>query len=1015
MFGSISRALDPNRKITQYVLNNWQTEQGLPQNSIIEIYQTQDGYLWLGTEEGLIRFNGSQFESFNSSKIGFEYSNYISCMYQDRVGNFWIGTYGDGLICYKENQFKLLTSQDGLVSNYISRIHEDSNGVLWIGTEFGLCAYKEGKFRSITMNSKAFVELVGSFYETSDDSLLITTNKGVYLMHGDSLRPFWSEIADYTQDIRDIIKDSIGNYWMGVHGLGLVRYDGSRASVIVDSAKGLLSNDIMNLYKSSNGMVWIATRKGLNRYYRGEIDSLTEFDGLSLNDIRSIYEDREGNLWIGTYGGGLNRLKDGKFTSFTTREGLSAKFIWSLYQDFDSSIWIATHGGGLNHLQHGKVTIYTTQEGLCNNFISSIARDPLGNLLVGTHYGGLNVILPNKMRHITTKNGLPANSIRALFKDSENTIWIGTGGGGLCRWKTDSNSFQTISVNDGLCDNYVQQICEDTSQNLWIATKGGLNRIDLKTRSVKSYTTQSGLPYNNLRCLFVDDENNLWIGTKGGGLILLSGDKFSLFTTEHGLYDNTIFGILNDNENYMWFSCNRGLFKIRRTELLAISKSELNSAFCISYGQGSGMKNQECNGGVQPSCLKSYTGSLWFPTVDGVVNFNPEKMPYNKEIPPVFIEAIIIDRDTIYGNSPVIFNPGTERFEIHYAGLSYMESKKNQYKYKLEGFDTDWVNAGNRNIAFYTNIRPGVYLFRVIACNNDGLWNEEGAVISIRIQYFFYQTRWFYLLMALFVFVLGMALNSLRIRHKKSKELESLNNQLLNANEELVKANQVKDELLHIAAHEMKNPLQIISGFAQLIGKVSEKSSIQEKAQKIFESSHRMKTIIERLLESAAIESGTVQPKLTRFNIREVIEKVVKNNSEHAQQKRQCFKFEINQDVEVLTDRELLVEAVDNLISNALKFSPFDTVITTKIECFVNEIRIRVSDQGPGITNEDREKIFGKFTKLSARPTGNEVSTGLGLSIVKQIMELLGGRVECDSLHKGGASFILILTRTNEN
>ncbi|HKX27828.1 MAG TPA: ATP-binding protein, partial [Blastocatellia bacterium] len=447
----------------------------------------------------------------------------------------------------------------------------------------------------------------------------------------------------------------------------------------------------------------------------------TTVEGLANDIARCVYESRDGSVWIGTRGGGVSRLKHGHFTHYTTRDGLANDVVMALYEDRAGAMWIGTNGG-LSRFKDGRFTTFSRKDGLSHDFV------------------------------------------RAILEDRGGALWIGTRGGGLNRFK--DGKF-TSYLNQEFSSDAVQMIHEDRAGQIWIGSNNGLTRF--KDGQFATYTTRDGLAHNSVYSLIEDRDGAFWIGTYGGGLSRFKDGKFINCTTKDGLYDDIAFQILDDGNGNLWMSCNRGIYRASKQELNDFADGKIRSVTSTSYGIADGMKSRECNGGSQPAGWQTRDGRLWFPTLKGVAVVDPERMRTNSLIPSVIIEQVLVDRQLVPPGRAASVSPGKGQLEFNYTGLSLFAPDRVKFKYKLEGFDQDWIEAGTRRVAYYTNMPPGRYRFRVIACNNDGVWNEEGAAFAFYLQPHFHQTYWFYALCVAAVILLGVLIYLLRSRQVREK------------------------------------------------------------------------------------------------------------------------------------------------------------------------------------------------------------------------------------------------------
>jgi ligand-binding sensor domain-containing protein/serine/threonine protein kinase len=816
---SVALALDPNKSITQYAHEVWQDE--LPQNTILTIKQTRNGYIWFGTYEGLVRFDGIRFTVFDKRSTKEIENNAVFVVYEDSKGTLWIGTNG-GLNCLKDGKFSIYRTKEGLSNNSIKAVLEDRAGNIWIGTERGLDRFRDGKFTAYSTQNGLSNDSIRTIYEDKKGNLWLGTHGGLNCFKDGKFTSYTTKEGLPNDGVRSLFEDEEGNLWIGTNGGGFCSFKDGKFTTY--NTKSGLSNDfVYPLIKDRDGNFWIGTNGGgINRFKDGKFTSYTSKDGLSNDFVRAIYEDREGNIWIGT-NGGLNCLKDRKFTSYTTREGLSNDNVRVTYQDREGGIWIGTDGGGVCRFKDGEFTVYGIKEGLPNDNIRSLVEDREGNIWIGTNGDGLCRLRNGKITTFSSKDGLSNDFVYALYEDRDGNLWIGTTGGGLNRYK--DGKFTVYTVKDGLSNNSVRAIHQDRSGNLWLATAGGGLSL-LKEGKFINFTNKDGLSNDFVLALYEDKEGDLWIGTNGGINRYRNG-KFTVYTSKDGLFDDTAFQILEDGKGNLWMSCNRGVYRVSKKELDDFDKGIIKTINCIAYGKVDGLGANQCNGASQPSGLRTSDGRLWFPTIGGLSSIDPENIKLNGLAPAVLIDEIIIDNQSISFSDQIALSPGKQKFEFHYTGLSYLAPGKVGFKYMLEGFDREWVDAGTRRTAYYTNIPPGSYKFKVLACNNDGVWNELGASIGFQLPPPLWRTWWAYLLYALSIAGAGYGGVKLRLQalqrrteilegkvaertaelDKKNEELaqkmeqlrishketEEKNDQLARKNEELAKKN---DELV---------------------------------------------------------------------------------------------------------------------------------------------------------------------------------------------------------------------------
>jgi ligand-binding sensor domain-containing protein/signal transduction histidine kinase len=753
--GATVYALDSPRELSQFGHEVWLTENGLPQNTVHAIAQTSDGYIWIGTEEGLARFDGVKFTVFDKQNTPEIKSNYIRSLLADRQGALWIGT-AQGLVRMLNGKFTLFTRDDGLPSETIHAVYEDRERNHWVATANGLGLLKSGGLTTFTTKERLISGSIQALLEDSDGALWIATPYGVGRIKDGKFTNYTVRDGLGGNSVRAIQQDRSGRIWFGSLG-GLTSWEGNRFTTYT-TRDGLPNDRVISLQPDRDGGLLIGTAGGLCRFSDGRFTGFNAGEALATSTILSLLEDLEGNVWIGTESGGINLLKDTKFTTYTVRNGLSNDLVKSIYEDHDGSVWIGTDGGGLNLLRNGKLTAYTTRDKLASNVVLSLAGDTAGNLWIGTPEG-LNRLSQGKFTTYTSADGLANNDVRSIYLDRRGDLWIGTRSG---LTKLHNGVFKTFTEVDGLPNDLVNTVYEDSKGNLWIGTFGGLAR--LTNEEFTSFTTADGLSSDAVISLHEDSDGTLWIGTNGGGLNRMRDGKFTTYTTSNGLLDDVVYRILEDGQNNLWLSCRKGIFHISKKELDEFAKGTIASIAPVAYGTADGMTTRECSGGGDPAGWRGSDGKLWFPTIKGVAMIDPERLRTNSHAPPVVIEQIRIDEQSFAPSERLELPAGTTRFDLYYTAPSFVAPEKVRFKYKLDGFDQDWIDSGTRRIAYYTNLRPGAYTFRVIASNNDGVWNQTGAAVSLYLKPYFYQTYWFYAVCLLALVLLAWLLFRLRVR-----------------------------------------------------------------------------------------------------------------------------------------------------------------------------------------------------------------------------------------------------------
>lgn len=753
-----------------YLVENWQTDEGLPQNSVTSMAQTKDGYLWLGTFNGLVRFDGVRFTVFNNRTTPEMPNSRIVFLWLDKSGTLWIGTESGGLLRLKHGKFDAFSLPESFQNGFVMFMCEDASGAVWFTTNNGhLGRFQDGQ---ITADPVRW-GLKGFYCKTvarDGDRLWLGSDHGLLVWQDGK---FTAEPAAEPLKLPrfDMMTPSkTGGFWVAAN---------QRVQKV---REGKLSADfgpypwskgaITTIHEDRNGEVWVGTYgSGLLHYDKnGKLSRVTTSEGLSHDNIRSIFDDQEGNFWVGTDGGGLNRLKEPTFSVYDRAHGLSDDIVLSVCEDDDGALWIGTNGGGVNRLQNGIARQFGAEDGLGGDHVWSVFADKKKNVWAGTWGSGLFRLRGGQFEPAESENGV----VLAAFEDRKGNLWFGTQGGLVRRGPNERRLF---TVADRLSHNDVRAIAEDADGDLWIGTNGGgLNRF--KDGQFTSYRKKDGLGEDSVWCLHADADRVLWIGTCGGGLSRLEAGKFSNFTAEDGLPDNVICHIEEDSRGNLWMSSYNGVFRVAKQDLKNYRRQAGQPLPCVGYGKADGLPSRECTGGFQPSGVKTRDGNLVFPTIKGVAMLNPEQIKTNPLPPPTVIEEVYVDGGKLVdiGQLRRLKIPyGCERFEIRYTALSFSAPDKVRFTYKMEGLDGDWVDAGSRRVAYYSHPPAGEFTFRVRACNNDGVWNKAGAVLKLSIPPPFWTTWWFVASSVLAVAggIAGVArIAALKKMHRQMERLE---------------------------------------------------------------------------------------------------------------------------------------------------------------------------------------------------------------------------------------------------
>ena len=740
-------AEDASSFIRQSVHRVWSTENGLPQNSVNTIIQTRDGYLWLGTQEGLVRFNGATFAVFDKRSTKAMKSNTIHALLEDRENNLWIATSRGGLMQYHAGEFRTYSKSEGLADDSVNALLQDAKGNLWIGTPNGLDRFEKGSFIHYTVAEGLSGNSIKALAETADGDLWVATNNGLDQIHQGDFHP--GNIDHLLAGAKINVLHADGKeLWVGTESSDVYRLSDEKL-VRYNSKQGLPDVPVISMMQDQDGL-WVGTYRGgfchLSGGEKQRFDCFTSSDGLNDEVVFSLLRDREGSFWVGTLTGGLNQFRRARFTTFDhARTGASPAR--SLYEAHDGSIWVGTDSG-LNRYKDGRVQSYLLRNDGAKNDVRSVMQSRDGSIWVGTK-NGLNQIINGNIRRYTASDGLPDNQIYAVFQDHSGTIWIGSEHG-IARLV--NGQFQKFDAQSGAPTNLVWTIFEDHEYNLWFGTYGQL-ALFRDGRFIPE-AEDKRLALHDVTYFYEDSDRVLWLTTAGNGLKRVDHENITSYSQDQGLFNETIWAILEDDQNYFWISSNRGIFKVAKGELNAFANGQLSQINSISYDAEDG-SSAECNGGSQNPALKTSKGELLFACWRGVVIAgSTRRFPQNDFAPPVVIEKVILNGEPISQNAEIsISNEGKLAFS--FAALSYVVPSHNTFKYRLEPNDNEW-NFSSTGEAQYTIQSPGRYQFHVLAANSDGNWNKVGVNFSFYLKPPFYRTRWFRYLCVLGIILFGI-------------------------------------------------------------------------------------------------------------------------------------------------------------------------------------------------------------------------------------------------------------------
>jgi signal transduction histidine kinase/ligand-binding sensor domain-containing protein/DNA-binding response OmpR family regulator len=1029
--------------------------------------------MWFGTEDGLNRYDGHTFivyrhEPGNEASLS---DNTIYSMFEDHAGTLWIGTANGGLNKFdpatgRFAHYKYRPGQTGGPSgNQLQSVQEDQQGRIWMavaGSGVNRFDPSTGAFTHFIHDPKDSTTLASNYATCvlvdRRGTLWVGTSGGGLNRFNSATGKFshFGNVAGQPETLPDntvysLYEDASGMIWLGSFGGTLIRFDPIRNQFTrynnVSKGTGTLDNNlVMSICEDARGAIWIATLgNGVNRFDRASGKfTLYKYQpensrSLSTNNTMAVYEDRSGILWIGTYGKGIDKLDllSGRFTHYLSRPGdagsLSSNLISPVLEDRSGQLWIGTMDQGLNQLDPttGKVKQYQNKPGnpatLNSNIVLALCEDRTGSIWVGTP-SGLNQLDPKSgkiTRYYAREDDtttLNSTIVSDVYEDRSGTLWVA--GMGLSKLNRKNGTFSRYPYyreSGSLEPSMIEKVYEDRAGTLWIGSDAGLNVFDRLTGKFSLFklnaTDSTALINFPVQWIHEDKMEHLWVGTTMG-LYVINRQKGTsrLYQKKDGLPSNGILGILEDDKGYLWLSTAQGLCCFNP----ATGQSR-------NYNAADGLQSNEF---VQSASAKRMNGMLMFGGINGLNVFHPDSLRVSTFRPPVVMT------DFQVFNQPVPIRAATEEngrkfalfqsitltkaielpydanvFSFEFSALDYTRPEKNQYAYKMEGFDRDWIYSGTRRFVTYTNLSPGSYTFRVKATNSDGVWNESGTSIGITVLPPWWRTWWAYalyaiLLLAALYLVYRYLISRERLRNElQLKQLES---------EKLQEVDQMKTRFFTNISHEFRTPLTLILGPLQQL--IAQPSGDVENNRRVFilmqRQAQRLLQLINQLLDIAKLEGGRVRLEAVEMDIVKYLRAITYSFASLGESRHISLGFRTSHErIIAFFDKDKLEKIVSNLLSNAFKFTPEGGNIDVALEVVGagegERVEIVVQDSGIGIPTNRLHRIFDRFYQVDGSHTREQEGTGIGLALTRELVALHRGTIQVDSEVGRGTRFIV--------
>ena len=949
----------------------------VPSTTIRAIVQTTDGYLWLGTYAGLLRFDGVRIVSFTVGNTPSLSSDSIRILYEDRATNLWIGTDDAGIVRYRDGEFFRMGAEQGLTEPEVFIIREDRDSTIWVGTRRGLFFLKNDRFHTLPETNVLATATVESLAADPNGGMWVGASKGLFRLSGNAAQ---MTTVLSVRDVQSLAIDSNQIVWAAVDARSNYRISPTGSET--EAQRRALR--FRWFQQGRAGDLWLAgTRGTLFRSSGGDISNATAVAQFDRPQIMAICDDTDGNIWVGIEAHGLYRLRRKRVTAFGTRDGIPTENVTTILEDSSGKIWLGTFGKGLVVAKDGSSPFEPRPVPRDVVNITGLHETREGTLWFGTY--NIDRFYWDGSRFVPDTNGSPG--CRVLCEDREGALWIGTLRDGVERHQGDR--VQRFTTKDGLSSDRVQCLSEDHRGDLWIGTHRGLNRIS--GGKIVPFVGEENLRTRSIRSLYVDRLGDLWMGSLGSGLIRYREQQLQTITSRNGLPSDSIEDVLEDDEGRIWLGTADGIVCVNRDELEACAEGRKSFVNCLTLGPEDGMVVAQAGTGFKPSSMKSRSGLLWFCTAGGVVAVDPKTIGPRTRPPPVYIEEVIADDKPLLlqrssgRDKPTVFiPPRTSRVGFRYTALSFGAPERLQFRYRLDGFDNDWINARGEREGYYTRLPLGTYQFRVKATGKGGVPNETGATIAVIVIPAWWQTWWFRsaAIIAISAFIFGLYEWRVHQHRKARTAQEAFSRRLIDSQEQ---------ERKRVAAElhdSLGQSLQIIKGRAQL--GLNRAGPPDERTTQFEEIST---AATEAIREVRAISHALRPAELDQLGLTKAVEWMAQQASATSQTRFACELEDVDRvlppEMEISLYR-IAQEGINNVLKHA---EAAEAILELKRTDHV--VRLSVFDNGRG------------FVRSSQNEPARE-RFGHGLAGIAERVKLMGSEFDLQSAPGRGTRLTVI-------
>ncbi len=1020
----LAYGLDPAKAITQYHQLVWNTDNGLPQNSVTAIAQTDDGYIWLGTEEGLARFDGIRFVLFNEENTPAISNNTIGATVAEPGGGFWALTLG-GLLHYSGGSFHTMAEAEGLPTLKLNAFVREPSGALWIATEdHGLLRYVGGAFETTRLGGPKSEPALRALARQKDGTLWIASNRGLIRFAQNHATWFTALDGLPDSDIQTVAVGPDQTVWCGTHSGGLAHWHEGKFEIL-DTSSGLPPNPIRQVLFDRDGNLWmIFEGAGIGRWHDGKFTPYRAAAGLPDDDVASLFESRDGELWIGETNAGVAELADPRAWNWGVPEGLRAPLVWAIAEDAEGAIWFTNARGGIGRLQNGQIRMYPLGADALKNNALALMVDQHDEVWAGGDHGRVFHIVKNEI-HSFELPGSRQWPVGTIAEDGTGAMWFGSFDGLV---RLSGGNMQMFTSKDGLASGLVASLLTARDGSLWIGCRGGLAHY--ANSKFENYGKADGLRGDTVSGMYEDEDGALWLAMSSGGLQRLKNGHISSIGLRNGLWTHSINAIVSDHRGSLWLSSDSGIARIPRRDLEAVADTGHPLPSYELFGRQDGIRNPECSGEVTTAGIRSHDGRLWFPTVKGLVMIDLDRLPPFPPLAPVVLEQVTADGLALSPETAPTLRAGHGEFEINYTVPNFANPTGIRFRYRLAGADSDWVYAGDRRTAHYANLAPGDYQFDVEAESVPGSWTQPVHTFTFRVPPLFYQTGWFFtlcLLAAALCLGAGYWYRTRALR-RRNTELErrvaERTAQMTHAMRTAEAAAAAKSEFLANMSHEIRTPINAVVALADLLLGTHLEAEAREYAETIRNGARTLISIINNILDFSKIESRRIDLEHQPLDPRRCVADAMSLVRIEAERKglRLESRTAPGTPANLLGAPTRFGQIILNLLSNAVKFTEAGSVTVSVSSSRANptapvRLEVEVADTGIGIPEDRRDRLFQSFSQVDSSTTRRYGGTGLGLAIAKRLIERMGGRIDVVSTPGGGATFrffVLLDTQSKE-